>query len=173
MVKEVYGATYPIAYEYDDQGRMVKMTTQGQAGPAYTHWVYYPESGRLKIKRDDVGRETETTWTLAGRLKSRQLARETTSGSGVRLKTEWAYDNQGDLVIATENSGAGTVTWVRNRLGQVDRIEGGVEGLAVLRNELDGSVTKETRSGGALAAEMEVERTFALGSLTEVRVRVA
>ncbi len=98
------GATYPIDYRYDAVGRMISMTTHGQAGASETRWVYDSVSGRLSDKFYSTGPDLGTSYQYDsyGRLKKRLWARKVTEG-GDRLYTEYHYNDLGYLEWIDDN----------------------------------------------------------------------
>lgn len=125
--------TYPIAYEYDDFGRMLKMKTYrdpggthrwngptlpgpADAGAEITQWVYDPSSGLLTNKIYPDGRHVDYTYFPDGRLWTRTWARGVVTtyayyGAEDNLKT-------GEPKTVTYSDGTPGLTYSYSRLGQ-------------------------------------------------------
>jgi RHS repeat-associated protein len=94
QLKRQYGSRiYPVGYSYDYAGRVLTMTNWGafpSAGARVTTWNYNPYRGWLDSKTYDGGAAGPAyTYTDAGRLRTRQWARNIT--------TTYTYDNAGGL----------------------------------------------------------------------------
>jgi YD repeat-containing protein len=88
-VLATWGATYPVAYEYDDQGRMTALYTYRGTNEITsvadilalkpdmdkTTWVYDPATGLLTQKLDAANKGATYTYTPAGQLATRTWAR--------------------------------------------------------------------------------------------------
>lgn len=106
--------TYPVRYTYDDQGRMVTMSTyrNGLSGPAdVTSWQYDPKRGWLtaKIYADNTG--TTYDYYPDGKLKKRTWARG--------VSTDYAYDAGGSLIGVSYSDTTPGVTHGVDRLGRI------------------------------------------------------
>ncbi|MDD2600709.1 MAG: hypothetical protein PHO37_16055 [Kiritimatiellae bacterium] len=136
QVLATWGNAYPVAYEYDDQNRMIAMATtrneslrnqnllaQLPAGetlstwqPAasdkidITKWVYDSVTGLLTDKVYADGYGPEYTYTANGRLSRRTWARGIT--------TDYAYDFVGSLTNVVYNDSTPSVTYTYDRLGR-------------------------------------------------------
>jgi RHS repeat-associated protein len=138
-----WGATYPVAYEFDEFDRMVAMYTYRgtNAIGSYedlvnlkpdmddTKWLYDEATGLLTNKVYSDGKGPSYTYTADGKLQTRKWARNV---DGQVLMTTYSYTNTGEMV-AINYSDAGTpdVTYEYTRLGQQKRITDGV-GVHVL-----------------------------------------
>ncbi|MFH0880736.1 MAG: hypothetical protein V2A34_13555, partial [Lentisphaerota bacterium] len=85
-----WGATYPVAYEYDDYGRMSalytyrgvdEITSYSEIGNRKsemdrTTWSYDPATGLLTNKQDATGKGAVYSYTLDGKLSTRTWARK-------------------------------------------------------------------------------------------------
>ena len=122
VVKQ-YGATYPVWYEYDTEGRMVAMATTRDTtlDPAtvdsfdhpsldVTRWVYDPATGLLVQKLYDDGKGPSYTYTPDGKLASRTWARGIT--------TAYAYNAAGQLTGVDYSDTTPDVAYTYDRLGR-------------------------------------------------------
>jgi RHS repeat-associated protein len=101
------GLTYPVLYEYNEQGNLRKMRTWRNDPPAgkpgdgeddianadSTEWVYYADTGLLHEKLDADGKGPTYTYTDAGRLETRVWARpaDPENSTGPRVTTTYGY----------------------------------------------------------------------------------
>lgn len=131
--------TYTVEYTYDSQGRMTTMKTGGQAGPSTTTMSYNPQSGLMTAKTYADGKGTGYTYTNAGRLLSRVWQRGVT--------TTYGYDNGGELVGVNYSDSTPSVTYTRNRLGQIIGMSDGA-GSRTLTSSDDGRPLTESYTGG-------------------------
>jgi YD repeat-containing protein len=93
-----WGATYPVAYEYDASGRMTAMhTTRDGTSWDATYWIYDHATGLATGKTYADGNGTAYTHTPEGKLATRTWARG--------VATAYAYNADG-LPIATIYSDA-------------------------------------------------------------------
>jgi RHS repeat-associated protein len=125
----VWGATYPVAYEYDLAGRMTSMYTyRGTNETAFvnairqsdinairqlsdrTQWLYEPVTGLLTNKLYADGKGPAYTYTTGGRLQTRTWARG--------VVTAYGYDSLGQLVSVQYSDGTPAVTNTYDRLGR-------------------------------------------------------
>ncbi len=104
LIFEYGSQTYPVKYQYDDQGRRTKMWTYqafsgNPASPGTgdeTEWIFNQYNGNLEKKEyaikngDASGDFIEYTYTVGGRLKSRTFGGPTTSHPD--LTTTYKYD---------------------------------------------------------------------------------
>ena len=113
--------TYPIDYDYDSQGRLLRMTTwrdyAGQSGAATTAWAYHPQTGRLASKTYPAPSASGSTSTVlyaykpSGRLETRTWARGliTTYGyhpDGALATVDYADADTPDLAYAHHRHGS-------------------------------------------------------------------
>ena len=116
-----WGATYPVRYGYDAQGRMVEMHTyrseNGDAGapPAnggdITCWLYDAPTGLLTNKLYADGLGTAYTYTPDGKLETRLWARG--------IATSYSYTPfSGELVSIDYSDDTPDIAYTYNRLGQ-------------------------------------------------------
>ena len=123
VVKQ-YGATYPVWYEYDTEGRMVAMATTRDTtlDPAtvdtldhpsldVTRWSYDPATGLLVQKLYDDGKGPSYTYTPDGKLATRTWARG--------MVTEYGYDALGQLVGIDYSDSTPDVSYTYDRLDRV------------------------------------------------------
>ena len=123
-----WGATYPVAYEYDPQGRMTAMYTyrgtnilssQSQIANCKsqmdcTSWQYDSSSGLLTNKTYADGKGVTYTYDASGRLASRRWARG--------VVTEYAYDALGQLTNINYSDTTPDVAFTYDRLGRQQTI---------------------------------------------------
>jgi RHS repeat-associated protein len=111
-VTNTWGATYPVAYEYDAYGRMTAMKTwrDTNGAPDVTRWYYDETSGLLtnKVYADGVGPSYE--YDAAGRLTKRIWARG--------VETDYAYDALGQLTNIAYSDNTPDVAFTYDRLGR-------------------------------------------------------
>ncbi|VFQ45093.1 RHS repeat domain-containing protein [Desulfoluna butyratoxydans] len=149
-------ATYPVAYTYDDQGRMKTMTTyrteQGWSGEQFpesatgdlTTWHYHGATGLLSAKEDAQGKSTTYTYTAGGKLHTRTWAREK---AGAQLTTTYAYDDAtGELKTIDYSDDTPDITFDYDRLGRQESIRDAVGHRTFAYNEFL-SLASETTSG--------------------------
>jgi len=108
----VWGATYPVAYEYDAYGRMAAMKTWRDANgaPDVTRWFYDEATGLLtnKVYADGSGPSYE--YDATGRLTKRTWARGVT--------TTYAYDALGQLTNVDYSDDTPDVSYTYDRMGR-------------------------------------------------------
>ncbi len=147
--------TYPLAYAYDSQGRMVAMTTwqnfAGDSGKATTTWQYDPQRGTLASKTYSqksvspavpADAPVRYTYTSAGRLKTRTWSRG--------LVTSYGYGQDGTLASVDYSDATPDIAYSYRRLGQVKEVRDGVRANgaiadADLRYRHEYSLTAELR----------------------------
>jgi YD repeat-containing protein len=142
-VVATWGATYPVAYEYDHHGRMTAMATtrnetadfaalaaQLQSGQSLvslgstwsldlTQWTYDPATGLLLQKLYADGKGPTYTYTADGKLATRAWAREIeVENVMVPVTTTYAYDLTGALVSVSYNDGTPGVAYTHDHLGR-------------------------------------------------------
>ncbi len=118
-----WGATYPVAYSFDEHGRMVSMTTyrggSGWFGATWptdpgtgdvTTWLYDQASGLLTNKVYADGKGSVYTYSADGKLVSRVWARGVT--------TSYSYTNSGELVKIDYSDSTPDVMYSLNRIGR-------------------------------------------------------
>jgi RHS repeat-associated protein len=126
-----WGATYPVAYEYDTAGRMIAMYTyRGTAAMTSssdiaalkpqmdrTQWLYDQATGLLTNKVYADGKGPSYSYTSLGQLSTRIWARP--SSTGQQLLTRYAYDSFGSLTNTTYSDGTHSIAFTYNALGQM------------------------------------------------------
>jgi RHS repeat-associated protein len=113
----VWGATYPVAYGYDDFGRMIAMSTwrNANAAPDTTQWLYDKATGLLTNKLYANGHGPSYAYTPDGRLARRTWARGTT--------TDYYYDELGQVTLVRHSDGTTpNVSYTYNRIGQQTQV---------------------------------------------------
>ena len=129
-----WGATYPVAYDYDQAGRMTAMYTYRgtNAIASYsdivalktemdrTQWLYDQATGLLTNKLYSDGKGPAYSYTALGQLATRKWAR--LSSTGQQLLTQYKYDNFGSLTNTVYSDGTPSVTFTLNALGQMKTI---------------------------------------------------
>ncbi len=158
-LKLTFGArTYPVEYTYDPQGRMKTLTTwqhfdenpDARQAAAVTTWNYHSASGFMTSKRYDDEKGPDYTYTLAGRLKTRLWAR---LYNGERLKTEYDYNDAGDLESVDYADTTPDVSYAYDRRGRLSETTTTFESEpAVFRVEYNNAdqPISETWEGGPL-----------------------
>jgi len=119
----IWGATYPVAYTFDEYNRMMSMTTyrggSGWFGAMWptdpgtgdvTTWLYDQASGLLTNKVHADGKGPVYTYSIDGKLASRVWARGVT--------TAYSYTNSGELVKIDYSDSTSDVMFSLNRIGQ-------------------------------------------------------
>ena len=110
-VTKTWGATYPVEYEYDVQGRMVSMKTfrDENGGEDVTCWLYDQPTGLLTNKLYADGLGPAYTYTADGKLASRLWTRG--------ILTSYAYDETGALTGVDYSDATPDVGYTYDRLG--------------------------------------------------------
>ena len=108
----VWGATTPVAYEYDDYGRMSVLKTWRDPGddPDVTRWLYDEATGLLTNKVYADGNGTSYAYDASGRLTRRTWARG--------VATEYAYDALGQLTNIDYSDDTPDVSFTYDRMGR-------------------------------------------------------
>ncbi|MDT8379657.1 MAG: RHS repeat-associated core domain-containing protein [Desulfotignum sp.] len=134
LITRSWGHSCPVRYEYDDQGRRVKMytyrTIHAWDSPSWpsvndvladeTRWRYHPGSGLLAAKEDAEGKMTWYTYLPGGRLASRTWAR--TDGT-FPLVTTYTYDpGTGELTAVDYSDKTPDIGYVYNRAGKLTQV---------------------------------------------------
>ncbi len=124
-VVATWGATYPVAYEYDGQGRMTAMYTYRGTNEISsqseienlksqmdrTAWSYDQPTGLLTNKLYADGKGTAYTYTPEGKLASRIWARGVTATYG--------YTNGSSLASIDYSDDTPSVAFAYDRLGRM------------------------------------------------------
>jgi RHS repeat-associated protein len=138
-----WGATYPVAYEYDAHGRMTAMRTfrdEKDMGDE-TQWIFDEATGLLTNKVYADGKGTAYTYTSDGKLASRLWARG--------VATSYAYTNGSSLVSIDYSDDTPDVSFQYDRIGrQVSAVVDGVSTNAFTYDGLD--LVSETQNGAVL-----------------------
>lgn len=122
----VWGATYPVAYEYDAYGRMSALKTWRDTNgtPDIARWYYDEGTGLLTNKVYADGKGPSYRYDEIGRLTDRIWTRGVTNS--------YAYDVLGQLVTIDYSDETPNVTFVYDRMGRPTAITDGtgVRGFA-------------------------------------------
>ena len=108
----VWGATYPVAYEYDAYGRMAVLKTwrDTNSEPDVTRWLYDEATGLLTNKVYADGNGTSYAYDAAGQLTRRTWARG--------VATDYAYDALGQLTNIDYSDDTPDVSFTYDRMGR-------------------------------------------------------
>jgi RHS repeat-associated protein len=164
--------TYPVAYAYDTQGRMTRLSTwqdfAAQSGRADTHWSYDSRRGWLVAKTYADSNSVTYAYTPAGRLAARTWTRG--------VQTRYTYDLAGTLRAIIYLDAAGRVstdtTPVVNsydRLGRLISVSDASGLRAVQYNEI-GAAVLESYTVGPLAGHALTRAFDPLGRLASLGV---
>jgi RHS repeat-associated protein len=134
---------------YDPQGRRTSLTTCSGT----TTWIYDPDRGWLKTKKDAVGQATGYEYTSAARPGTRTWARG--------VKTTYHYDNGGRLYQITYSDGTPSVTYGYNTRGWVNSVTDAA-GAHTLAYQNDGDFASDTITSGLLSGVTETNTFDAL-----------
>ena len=129
-----WGATYPVAYEYDNASRMIAMYTYRgtNAIASYldiaalkpemdrTQWLYDQATGLLTNKLYADGKGPSYSYTALGQLSTRKWAR--LDSTGQQLLTLYSYNNFGSLTNTAYSDGTPSISFTFNALGQINSI---------------------------------------------------
>lgn len=159
-VKRTWGSrTYPSEYTYDPQGRVKTLTTwqdfSTASGAAITTWNYSPVRGWLTSKRYNDNTGPDYDYWPSARLKTRDWAR---SVSSTRLRTNYVYNNAGDLWTVDYADATPDVTNTYDRLGRLKTTTDAAG--VVTRSYQNGRLDDETyENGSAHLSGFAVNRT--------------
>jgi len=136
-----WGATYPVAYAYDNRGNMIAMATTRDPALASTNlwlavpgwpqqaangqldvtrWLYDEATGLLTNKLYSDGKGPSYSYTALGQLSTRKWAR--LSDTGQPLLTVYKYESFGSLTNTAYSDGTPSVSFTVNALGQIKTI---------------------------------------------------
>jgi len=133
------GATYPVAYEYDTQGRKVSMKTfrdQSNDGDE-TRWLYDNVTGLLTNKVYADGSRVGYTYTSSGKLATRTWARG--------LTTDYSYDALGQLTSIAYSDTTPDIIFACDRMGNMVSVTD-ASGMRVFSHDIDGQTITDTLS---------------------------
>jgi RHS repeat-associated protein len=151
-----WGATYPVAYDYDDFGRMIAMYTLRDPSLVIsnyssfithtssldrTRWLYDETTGLLTNKVYADGHGPSYTYTPDGKLATRTWARG--------IVTTYSYDSLGQLTNISYSDGTPSVTFTFDRLGRQTTITDGAGTRAFTYNDAL-QLQSETNTQGVL-----------------------
>ena len=163
-VLATWGATYPVAYDYDDYGRMTTMYTLRDSSLVIsnyssfithtssfdrTRWVYDEATGLLTNKLYADGHGPSYTYTPDGKLATRTWARG--------VVTTYNYDSLGQLTSISYSDGTPGVTFAFDRLGRQTTIT-------------DGTGTRAFTYNDALQLDSEIHNSYFIISTTPLAV---
>jgi RHS repeat-associated protein len=151
----IWGAAYPVAYEYDAAGRMTAMYTyRGTNNIASysdiaalkpqmdrTQWFYDHATGLLTSKLYADGKGPSYSYTAIGQLSTRTWARQASTGQA--LVTFYKYENFGSLTNSTYSDGTPSVSFKFNALGQMKTVTD-ASGTRTIDYAADGQVLAES-----------------------------
>ena len=155
-VLATWGATYPVAYEYDDFGRMTAMYTLRDPSLVIsnyssfiahassldrTSWLYEQATGLLTNKLYSDNKGPVYTYTVDGKLASRTWARG--------VVTQYGYDSLGQLTNISYSDNTPAVTFNYDRLGRQAVITDGTGMRAFTYNDAM-QLAAETNAQGVL-----------------------
>ncbi len=111
-VTNIWGATYPVGYVYDDYGRLAALHTwrDPDADPDTTRWLYDEATGLLTNKLYADGLGPSYQYDARGNLTRRLWARG--------VATDYAYDPLGQLLAITYSDSTPDVAYTYDRLGR-------------------------------------------------------
>ena len=149
-----WGATYPVAYEYDSAGRMIAMYTYRgtNAIASYsdivslksemdrTQWLYDQATGLITNKLYADGKGPSYSYNALGQLSARTWAR--LGSTGQQLLTSYAYDNFGSLTNTAYSDDTPSVSFIFNALGQMKSVTD-ASGTRTLDYAADGQMIAE------------------------------
>jgi len=141
-VTNIWGATYPVAYEYDAYGRMSAMKTwrDTNGAPDVTHWLYDEASGLLTNKVHADGNGPSYQYDASGRLAVRTWARG--------VSTDYSYDGLGLLTNVNYSDSTPDVAFAYDRQGRQVAI---TDALGTRTNVYDAaSLTEERMPNGTV-----------------------
>jgi YD repeat-containing protein len=133
---------YPVGYGYDAQGRMMKMTNWGQAGPEVTTWNYDANRGWLNSRKYADTNGPSYTYTAAGRLAGRLWARGTSTTN--------SQNAAGDVLSVRYSDSTPGMTNGYDRRGRLTTITNGATVTTRALNDV-GELLQETNAGGVLS----------------------
>jgi len=154
-VLATWGATYPVAYDYDDYGRMTAMYTYRGTNSLssyseignlksqmdQTRWLYDEATGLLTNKLYADGHGPSYTYTPEGKLLTRTWARG--------IVTTYNYDSLGQLTSVSYSDNTPGTTFSFDRLGRQTTITDGTGVRAFTYNDALQLAT-ETNTQGVL-----------------------
>jgi YD repeat-containing protein len=176
-----WGATYPVAYEYDHFGRMTAMATTRDNTNEFTNlwdlvpegetltstfnlqpetfdltqWVYDTATGLLQQKRYADGQGPTYTYTADGKLATRTWARGIT--------TTYDYDPAGQLESVTYSDDTPAVTYTYDRLGRQKTVS---------QSTVSGLQSAVSFSYNPTTLALETETVVTGGTLRPVRTNI-
>ena len=155
-VLATWGATYPVAYDYDDYGRMTAMYTLRDSSLVIsnyssfithtssfdrTAWLYDQATGLLTNKLYADGHGSTYTYTSDGKLRTR------TWGRGV--VTTYSYDSLNQMTNISYSDSTPVVVFAFDRLGRQTTITDGTGSRTFTFNDALQLAT-ETNAQGVL-----------------------
>jgi RHS repeat-associated protein len=149
-----WGATYPVAYEYDNAGHMIAMYTYRGTNEisSYaqitnlksemdrTRWLYDEATGLLTNKLYSDGKGPSYSYTALGQLCTRKWVR--LDSTGQPLLTHYAYNNFGSLTNTAYSDGTPSIFFTFNALGQMKTVAD-ASGTRTLDYAADGQMIAE------------------------------
>lgn len=93
------------SYQYDNIGRLKKVTNTLDGSPVITSYDYDKKDGDIyNVKTDAKGRQTRTYFDRLGRI-TKEVKEGDVIGDKVTQKTAYEYDNMGNLIKLTKPDG--------------------------------------------------------------------
>ena len=145
-VTNTWGATYPVSYTYDDNGRMIEMRTWRDENSTsdVTQWGYDEATGLLTNKSYADSSSVTYSYDSAGRLSRRTWARGVT--------TDYDYDSLGQLESIDYSDSTPDVAFTYDRVGRQLTI---TDGMGTRTNTYDAEtqqlISENLANGTALA----------------------
>jgi len=170
-VVATWGATYPVAYEYDDYGRLSAMATTRDTDQASvnllsllpqgvalsdtdnaqypddldtTRWVYDQATGLLTQKVYANGQGPTYAYSSDGKLTTRTWARGAT--------TSYSYDGAGALTNTVYSAGTPAVSFAYDRLGRAITVTDGQGTRTNVYSSATLALSQERLPGGSVVA---------------------
>ena len=153
-VTNTWGATYPVSYGYDDDGRMTALKTfrEENGAPDVTTWTYYPSTGLMTSKTYADGKSTTYSYDALGRLKTRTWARG--------IVTTYTYDLLGQLTATDYSDTTPDASFGYDRLGRQTNV---VDAAGIRSFTYNENLQLETEAWNGLVNNTLTRRYDALG----------
>ena len=160
-VLATWGATYPVAYDYDDYGRMTAMYTYRGSGSLasyseilnqksqmdQTRWLYDAATGLLTNKLYADAHGPAYTYTADGKLLTRTWVRG--------VVTAYGYDAAGQLETVSYSDNTPSTAFSYDRLGRQTTITDGTGSRSFTYNDAL-QLAAETNTHGVLQYAFDI-----------------